>query len=122
MHNEGPTRALQARQLGLISAAQCHELGLSRKVIARQVAEGRWERRLPSVYADRLHPASRHQSDLAAVMWAGAGALVSHRAAGALFGFDAVASAGPELWVPAARSSRSGLVHVHRGEVEAVDR
>jgi very-short-patch-repair endonuclease len=90
MHNEARVRAIQARQLGLISGGQSAGLGLTRKVLARQVAEGRWERCLPGVFRDVLAPASFRQSSLAAVLWAGEGAVVSHAAAGALWRIEEV--------------------------------
>ena len=52
---------------------------------------------------------------MAAALWAGDGALVSHGTAGVLWGIEGVASAKVELWVPATRRARHEIVVVHRG-------
>ncbi|GMU78609.1 MAG: hypothetical protein AMXMBFR46_14040 [Acidimicrobiia bacterium] len=62
------------------------------------------------------------QAAFAAILWAGGPTLASFRAAGELYGLDAVVAPRPEVWVPPERRLRSELVVVHRGEVEAVDR
>ena len=53
---------------------------------------------------------------MAAALWGGDGALVSHGAAGVLWGIDGVRGPKPELWVPAPRNPRADGVVVHRGE------
>ena len=58
-------------------------------------------------------PTTREQSLLAAVLWAGTDALVSHRAAGELWGFDGVRATKPEISVPANQAKRSSLAVVH---------
>ena len=52
---------------------------------------------------------------MAAALWAGDGALVSHGTAAALHGFDGVRAPKPELWVPTGSGVRSSKVTVHRG-------
>jgi very-short-patch-repair endonuclease len=122
MHREAEVRALQRRQLGLVTTPQCGELGVTRKVVAGRVQAGRWERVLPGVYRDRGHPASLSQLALAAGLWGGPAALVSHATAGALVALDGVAVERPHIWVPPSRTARSALVVVHRGELAAIDR
>ena len=122
MHREADVRAIQRRQLGLVTAAQCVELGVTRKVVAGRVRAGRWERVLPEVYRDSGHPSSEPQLALAAVLWGGPAALVSHAAAGSLVALDGVEVDRPHIWVPPTRTARSELVVVHRGEVAAIDR
>lgn len=122
MHDEAQVRVVQVHQLGLITAQQCVELGVTRKVVARQVAEARWERVLPGVYRDAMHPSSTPQLAFAGALWAGPPGVASHVAAGAVMALDGVVLGRPHVWVPAARSARSDLVVVHRGEVEPVDR
>jgi len=122
MHREADVRAIQRRQLGLVTAAQCVELGVTRKVVAGRVRAGGWERVLPEVYRDSGHPSSEPQLALAAVLWGGPAALVSHAAAGSLVALDGVEVDRPHIWVPPTRTARSELVVVHRGEVAAIDR
>ena len=122
MHREADVRAIQRRQLGLVTAAQCVELGVTRKVVAGRVRAGGWERVLPEVYRDSGHPSSEPQLALAAALWGGPAALVSHAAAGSLVALDGVEVDRPHIWVPPTRTARSELVVVHRGEVAAIDR
>jgi very-short-patch-repair endonuclease len=59
---------------------------------------------------------------LAATLWAGAGALLSHASAGALWGLTGLRAERAELWVPPTRRVRSGQVVVHRGDVHPRER
>ena len=122
MHNEAQVRTVQRRQMGLITAAQCADLGVTRKVIAHQVGAGRWDRPLRGVYRDRLHPESVQQRSLGAALWAGPAAVVSFSAAGALMGLDGVTPDRPHVWLPSSCSARSELVVVHRGAIAMADR
>lgn len=122
MHNERQIWGIQRRQLGLVTARQCAEHGLSRKIVARLVAAGRWARVLPGVFRECVHPESHEQMTLAATLWAAPSGIASHAASGFLMRLDGVRFDRPHLWVPSTRSARSDLVVVHRGEIEAVDR
>ena len=67
------------------------------------------------MYRHTAAPVSPRQSALAATLWAGADALVSHSAAAVLWEFDGVRAPKVELWVPQGHNVRSPLVWVHRG-------
>ena len=67
MGNEADLRAIQRRQLGLITRAQVTGAGATRKVIDRRVQSGAWVRVLPGVYRDALVPETLEQSSLAAL-------------------------------------------------------
>jgi very-short-patch-repair endonuclease len=121
MHNEAELRAIQARQLGLITRDQALER-VSRPVIERRLADGAWRRVLRGVYSDALIPSSLRQSSLAANLWAGDEAVIGFLAAGTLYDFDGLAAKKPELWTPKSTNARSDLVVVHRGLVDANDR
>ncbi|MET0275494.1 MAG: hypothetical protein ABW211_01460, partial [Acidimicrobiia bacterium] len=56
------------------------------------------------------------QAAMAAALWAGTGSLVSHGAAGSLWGLDGVRTTRVEVWVPAPRNPRTSEVTVHRGK------
>jgi very-short-patch-repair endonuclease len=59
----------------------------------------------------------------AAFLWAGEGALLSHRTAGQLWEFDGVRMARPEILVPGPSSKRCSMVTVRRSRcVHALDR
>ena len=106
---------LIARQFGLITVEQADGFRLRPPAISRRVKSGEWAWVLPSVYRVTAAPTSARQTALAAALWAGSDALVSHSAAAALWEFDGVRAPKAELWVPHARNLRSPLVSVHRG-------
>jgi hypothetical protein len=99
------------RQHAVISYGQAIDAGLSRMAISRRVDAGRWVRLLPRVYRVGGAPATGRQGMMAATLWAGEGALLSHRAAGVLHGLDGVKA--EHLEVTASKRLRSGVVLAH---------
>ncbi len=77
---------------------------------------------LPGVYRLTSVPISARQAAMAALLWAGDDAVVSHVTAGALWALDGLQAERVDLWVPSRRAPRSPLVEVHRGTVDAIDR
>jgi hypothetical protein len=91
--------------------------GLSQEQIEQRVRAGFWLRLHPRVY---VHAATSVTGDVqrrAALQWAGTGAVLSHRSAGVMWGFDSVVSERPELTVISSRHRRSSEVIVHRSDV-----
>ena len=86
----GELRRLATEQLGVFSRAQAFEAGLTSGAITRRVRSGRWERILPHVYGITGVPSSNRRSAMAAALWAGDGAVVSHGTAGVLWGIEGV--------------------------------
>lgn len=115
---EGILRA----QFGVITVEQATQAGVSSAGVTRRVESRTWERVLPGVYRHAMFPADDCQAALAAVLWAEGETVVSHRAAGALWGVGDVSTARVHLWVPPPRHPRSRLVVVHRGAIESIDR
>lgn len=114
---------LAARQHGVFAREQALELGLSRDQVNRRIASDRWEVLLPRVYRLVGTPPSGKQAALAAVLWAGDGAVVSHQAAGVLWALEGVTANRVELWVPAERKLRTTKLTVHRtDELPDIDR
>jgi hypothetical protein len=103
------------RQFGLITATQAASYGLSKQSVARRVHSGEWQRVHPGVLRATAAPVSLRQTALAAALWAGDGALVSHGTAAVLHGFESVRALKTELWVPTGTGVRSSRVVVHRG-------
>jgi hypothetical protein len=99
------------RQHAAISHAQALKAGLTGAAVSRRVDSGRWTRLLPRVYRVGGSPATGRQGMMAAALWAGDGALLSHRAAGVLHGLDGVNA--DRLEVTASRRLRSGVVLAH---------
>lgn len=98
-------------QHGAIGYAQALSVGLSPSGIKRRVTSGRWVRLLPRVYLVGGAPATSRQGMMAATLWAGGDALLSHRAAGVLHGLDGVSA--NRLEVTASKRLRSGVVVAH---------
>jgi len=105
---------LAARQYGVFSRAQALELGLSPGQIDRRITTRRWEAILPCVYRAGGAPSTGRQAAMAACLWGGDGAVVSHRAAGVLWDLEGVSGSTVELWVPADRKLRTTKLTVHR--------
>jgi very-short-patch-repair endonuclease len=114
-HNESEARKIASRQFGLIEHQQACKF-LSDAAIGRRLKAKLWERVMPRVYRIAGAPTSRKQSAMAAVLWGGDGALVSHGTAALLWDFAGARGQKVELWVPPKKGVRSSLVIVHRGQ------
>ena len=104
--------ALASRQHGVVSGAQLRAEGLSKHAIQRRLAAGRLHRVRRGVYALGHLALTRRSRALAAVLACGSGALLSHRAAGGLWGFVGGSSA-LEVTVPGERKPGPDVL-VHR--------
>jgi very-short-patch-repair endonuclease len=103
---------LAGQQYGVFSFAQARGLGASRQVIAHRSRSGLWESVAPAVYGLRAYPDSWEQQLMIAVLDAGDGAVVSHRAAARLWKLDGVTPELVEITVPRARRRfRAAVVH-----------
>jgi hypothetical protein len=106
---------IAARQEGVAHLRQLRAAGVSEQALRRAVQLGEVERRLPEVYAVAGAPVTWRQRLLVAVLDAGPGAAVSHRAAAVLLGIaDRSAPRLVEISVDRPRSSRIPGVLVHR--------
>jgi very-short-patch-repair endonuclease len=108
------TNELANRQHGAFSRAQALALGYSESQIDRRLSAGEWEAVLPAVYRFVGAPPTGRQAAIAACLWAGPGSVVSHRAAGVLWGLDGITASGMEIWVPNNRRLRTTKLTVHR--------
>jgi very-short-patch-repair endonuclease len=77
---------------------------------------------LPGVLRIAGAPTSREQEFRSAILWAGHGALVSHRAAGELWPFDGVTATKPEITLPASVVKRVPQVIVHHTRTSLAER
>lgn len=89
-----------ATQRGLITRNQAIQAGLSKRTIQRRLESATWERVLPCVYRLPSAPSTWIQLVTAAHLWAGEGAVVSHRAAAALLKLDGFEEGPAELTLP----------------------
>lgn len=104
---------LAARQHGCISLAQALALGMSEHTVFRLAARGVWRRVLPSVYIVTGAEPSWRQRLMAAVLWLGEGAAISHGSAAAIWAMPGFPAGTVELSTTSARQSRDGII-VHR--------
>jgi very-short-patch-repair endonuclease len=115
--------ALAGRQHGVVSRVQLRAVGLTKDAIRRRVERQRLLRVHPGVYAVGHVALTVDSRRMAAVLACGRGALLSHRAAGAL---QALLSWSPQFDVTVSggvRSGKRGPVVVHRSRsIEDEDR
>jgi very-short-patch-repair endonuclease len=113
--NERRARTIAEAQFGLVSRAQAMDLGFSPAAVARRVRAGYWDRLLPGVFRIAGAPTSARQAAMAAALWGGADALVSHGAAATLWNIDGIRTRKIEIWVPPSRSAKLDAILIHRG-------
>lgn len=115
--------AIAAGQRGLLTRAQAINAGLSPWEVKSRVQRGRWDVVLPCVYRIAGAPATGRQGMLAATLWTGRGSVLSHRAAGVLWGLDRIRASRVEITIEAPRRLEHHAVTVHRTlELPRVDR
>jgi very-short-patch-repair endonuclease len=106
---------LAARQHGVFSRTQAERLGATRGVISYRLRVGRWNQLSRDVFRLAGAPSSWRQDLMAACLAWGDGAVVSHRAAAALWQFLGFEPGIVELTVPEMRKRRApGIIHRHR--------
>jgi len=102
-------------QFGVVSRQQALDIGFTPRQIQLRVEAGRWDVPFRGVYRIVGAPASLQQSAMAAALYAGDQALVSHATAGKLWAIEGARGSDVELWVPASkRADVDGLI-LHRG-------
>ncbi len=99
-------------QLGLFTAAQALEAGLTPWVLRQRVAAGVHERLERGLYAVNGMPWTWERRALAGLLAVGPGARVSHRAAAHLLAFDGFGESDIELTVTRGRRARTSLAMV----------
>jgi hypothetical protein len=116
-----PLELLLARQAGVISREQALRSGLSAAAVDRMVRTRRWRPLHPRVYLVAGYEPGDEARARAAVLWAGAGSVLSGAAAAWWHGL--LAEAPPTLRVIAAtrRPARPGVA-VACGQLHAADR
>jgi very-short-patch-repair endonuclease len=114
--------ALGERQHGVITRVQLIEMGLTDQGINRRVADGRLWRVHQGVYAVGRPTLTLHGRFIAAVLSCGAGAALSHIAAGVLLGV--LRERGPRIDVTVPRGGqrrRRGALIIHRAALPETD-
>ena len=111
-----PESGLASRQYGVVTRAQLVGLGLSEEAIARRMRSGRLHRLHRGVYAVGHTAVSLRGRWLAAVLASGAGALLSHRSAAALWGMLSTSAPKIDVIVPPKSGRRTtATIRIRRG-------
>jgi hypothetical protein len=106
--------SLAAAQHGVLSRAQVARLGATRGVIEHRLRTGRWERLGRDVFRIAGTPPSWRGNLMAACLSWGVGAVISHRAASALWRLAGFEPGPCELTVPRSRRrAEPGIIHRH---------
>ena len=113
---------LAGRQHGVVTLAQLQALGLTRAAVEGRLRRGRLLRLYRGVYAVGHLALTENGRLIAAVYACGAGALLSHRSAGALHGLLRFDSSRIEVTVAARRRRKDGLAIHHTRSLHADDR
>ncbi|MFL5871278.1 MAG: hypothetical protein ACJ75R_09360, partial [Solirubrobacterales bacterium] len=117
---EGVIADLARQQHGVVSRAQLRARGFSDRAISIRLGQRRLHVVHRGVFAVGRRSLSSHGRWLAGVLAAGAGAVLSHRAAGALW--NIIRWAGEvDVTAPTRRSSRRGL-RFHEGAIAEYER
>jgi len=102
------------RQHGVFTRAQAIQSDATRGAIKWRLTAGRWERLYPSVYRIAGTPTSWRQRAIAACLYFGPDAVLSHRAAAGIQGLQGFKPEKPEVTVPRNRNRiRSHHVEIH---------
>lgn len=112
---------LAKRQHGCFSREQVLRLGFSRHAVRRKLLRGLWIRLRPTVFASAASSDGWFRKMTAAILWAGPGAALSHRAAAQLWGLADFSIHRVELsserWLRPVLPSDT----VHRAHVDGAD-
>jgi len=114
-------RRTAERQHGNVTITQLRASGLSDREVRRRVEKGALKRRHTGVYAVGHVPQTRESRWMAGVLALGSGAVLSHRAAGALWGIvDGAVETEVLVSSGTGRAKRDGIV-VHRAPLRPED-
>jgi hypothetical protein len=117
-HKEAQLGRLTARQFGVLSRQQALEAGLGVGAIQHRLNSGEWQRIHQRVYRVRGTPGSWQQKLMAASLWAGPEAAISHRSAASLWNLDGIDAGGAvELTTTGCRSDVPAGVTLHRTKI-----
>jgi very-short-patch-repair endonuclease len=113
--------ALAARQYGVITRAQLRAAGLSNRQVDTRIDQS-LERMYSGVFRVAGSYPSARQRAMAACLWCGPDALLSHSTAAGLFQLPVASEEAFHVTVPPAVRRQADLVTVHRSDVERRDR
>jgi very-short-patch-repair endonuclease len=109
LHRRQACERLAKKRHGVLGLDQAKELGLGQAALTRLVQSGAWKRRYPRVYLMASMPDTFEQRAMAACVWAGPGAVTTHRSAGCLWHMVREAHHDVEVAVPRGGKSRAPI-------------
>src|SRR4051812_42315611 len=112
--------ALAGRQEGVIDRSQLLRLGVSDDAVDRRIAAGRLHQLHRGVYAVGHSRLSRNGRYHAALLFAGDGAVLSHRSAADLWELRASKEREVDVTVPSDRRG-DAIVHIHRDRLDPTE-
>ncbi|HZO05067.1 MAG TPA: type IV toxin-antitoxin system AbiEi family antitoxin domain-containing protein, partial [Solirubrobacterales bacterium] len=110
---------LAKQQHGVVARRQLLDLGMSRHAIDGRLARGSLHQFHLGVYVVGARRISRRGRWMAAVLACGPGAVLSHRAAGCLWGVLPPGFDRPEVTVPSGRRARRLGIVCHEADIAA---
>jgi hypothetical protein len=107
--------AILARQYQIITRSQVLASGLSESALVHRLrADGPWQRLLPGVFLAVTGTVTNEQRDLAALLYAGPGSLLTGPAALRLWGVRAPSTSIIDVLIPAAKQRKNaGFARIH---------
>ena len=112
--NEKRLFHLAARQLGVVSGRDLAACNVSRKWIWRRIETGEWVRLHRGVFQLGANTPTLDQREMAAILAAGDGVVLSHLSAARRLGLDLPRDASVHVTIPASRRARISGVKVWR--------
>ncbi len=114
MHRDARIARIAARQRGVVTFEQLLGAGLSRRAVEHRIACGRLHRLLRGVYLVGHEVAPPLARETAALLACGAGAVLSHHSAAALWRIVAATRSNVDVTVPRSGPSTRAGVNIHR--------
>jgi very-short-patch-repair endonuclease len=114
-HDHAALTAILVRQYHVISRRQVLASGMTKNALEHRLrAGGPWQRLLPGVFVAVTGTPSSDQRDMAALLYAGSGSLLTGSAALRLWGVRAPFTTVIDVLIPAKRQRKStGFVRIH---------
>ncbi len=95
--------ALASKQFGVVTLKDCAAYGVSRSWLRRRIETGEWTRLHPGVFRHGSNSPSLDELEMAAMLAAGDGAVLSHLSAARRLGLDVPRQASVQITIPASR-------------------
>jgi len=105
LRNLGPKRlvAMASKEFGVVTFQDCRKCRVSSRWLRRRIETGEWTRLQPGVYRLGSNNPSLDELEIAAMLAAGDGAVLSHLSAARRLGLDVPRESSVQITIPASR-------------------